>query len=104
MRLFRSRPKPGTIYHGPAAWCDDYSIVPRPFYYALSDDGRTVLANRPLVCVDDAPGVATNGACHYEHAGPGDMPQRRADLSPVPAGRVVELEAAPHGTSEVEAS
>lgn len=93
LRKFRRRGTvPGRLYDGPATWCDDYALVPRPGFYALTDDGKTVLPNVPLVCVDDAPGDSRNGACHYEYAGPKDNPQRRADNTTVPAGTVVELE------------
>ena len=104
MRLFvktRQKRRAGRVYTGPACWCDDYSIVPRPCYYALTADGKTVLPHVPLVCVDDAPGDHLNGACHYEHAGPKDMPQRRADRAAVPAARPVNLEAHVEGTAEV---
>lgn len=96
MGLFDKKPKgpePGTPYYGPACYCDDYAAVPRPGYYALSEDGREILADRPLVCVDDAPGNPDNPACHYEHAGPTDNPQRRADGTETPVGRVVQFEA-----------
>jgi len=78
-------PQPGDPYQGPACWCDDYQLVPRPGYYALDSTGKQVLGNVPLVCVDDAPGDEQNGACHYEYAGPKDNPQRQ--------GRIVALEA-----------
>lgn len=89
----RQRRRAGRRYDGPAAWCDDYQVVPRPGYYALSPDGKHVLAAVPLVCVDDAPGDALDGSCHYEYAGPTDMPQRQ--------GRVIDMEASMVGTTKV---
>lgn len=91
----RQRFRAGKAYTGPAAWCDDYALVPRPGYYALSSDGKRVLAGVPLTCVDDAPGDALDGACHYEYAGPKDYPQRQ--------GRVVALEATASGKTRTDA-
>lgn len=75
-RLKQSR-RAGQLYTGPACFCDDYAAVPRPGFYALTPDGRTILPDVPLVCVDDAPGDPDNGACHYEYAGPKDNPYRQ---------------------------
>lgn len=101
----RQRLRRGQLYEGPACWCDDYAIVPRPGFYALSADGRTILANTPLVCVDDAPGDVGDGSTHYEYAGPNDMPQRQSTGGEVPSsGRVVDLEPDNlHGRSSTEA-
>lgn len=68
----------GQPYDGPACWCDDYQAVPRPGFYALSEDGRSILKEYPLVCVDDAPGNPDDGSTHYEYAGPDDNPYRLA--------------------------
>jgi hypothetical protein len=89
----RQRLRRGQLYTGPAAWCDDYAAVPRPGFYALTPDGKKILPKVPLVCVDDAPGNALDGSCHYEYAGPKDMPQRQATGGPVPSnGNTVEME------------
>jgi len=75
-RLFG--PKPGTRYEGPACYTDDYQAVPRPGYYALTDDGRNL--RKPLmrlVCVDDNPGDPDGRACHYEVASKTDPVQKR---------------------------
>jgi len=96
----RQRRRRGRIYIGPAAWSDDYSAVKRPGYYALSADGKRLLPNVPLVCVDDAPGDHLDGACHYEYAGPRDYPQRSGD-KPVQRGQVVEMEVEAEGRTEV---
>lgn len=74
----RQKRRAGQTYFGPATFSDDYSLVPRPGFYALTADGRTVLRDAPLVSVDDAPGDDENGACHYEYAGPNDGPYARA--------------------------
>lgn len=70
----RQRLRAGRPYTGAAAWCDDYQAVPRPGYYALTADGKRLLSGVPLVCVDDAPGDALDGSCHYEYARPWDNP------------------------------
>lgn len=89
----RQRLRAGKPYDGPAAWCDDYTLVPRPGYYALTADGKRVLPDVPLVCVDDAPGDPENGACHYEYGALKEYPQRK---------RVVAMEAESiHGRAEV---
>ncbi len=99
----RQRARAGRRYVGPAAWSDDYTAVPRPGYYALSADGKRVLAGVPLVCVDDAPGDPDDGSCHYEYAGPRDYPQRRADGSAVQPGRTVDMEAEAVGQGGIAA-
>ena len=96
----RQRLRAGNPYAGPAAWCDDYTAVPRPGYYALTSDGKKLLQGVPLVCVDDAPGNALDGSCHYEYAGPRDYPQRSGS-KPVEAGRVVSLEVEAEGQTGV---
>lgn len=79
--LLRRKLRAGKLYTGPAAWCDDYSIVRRPGYYALSPDGKRVRADVPLTCVDDAPGDHLDGACHYEYADYSDYAQRQATVT-----------------------
>lgn len=91
----RQRRRAGKPYGGPACWCDDYQLVPRPGYYALDPSGRRVLARVPIVCVDDAPGDHLDGSCHYEYAGPHDPPQQQGP------GRPVTLEGNAAGTSGV---
>jgi len=85
----------GQPYEGPVAWCTDPQLVPRPGYYAVTDFGPLgrVLADIPLVCVDDAPYDDEDGAMHFEYAGPTDYPQRRADGTRVERGKIVEMEA-----------
>lgn len=93
-RIRQSR-RAGQRYDGPACFCDDYAAVPRPGFYALTADGRTILPKVPLVCVDDAPGDPDNGACHYEYAGPKDAPYRQG-------ASIVSIEAhEASGTAEV---
>lgn len=97
----KQRRRAGHPYVGPAAWCDDYTLVPRPGYYALTPDGKRLLPRVPLVCVDDAPGNHLDGACHYEYAGPKDYPQRSGNR-PVTKVRVVHVDAHDaQGTSDV---
>lgn len=86
----------GQLYEGPAAYTTDYALVSRPGFYALAEDGSTLLADVPLVCVDDAPGNPDDGSCHYEYAGPKDPPQRTASQ------REVELKASAVAESGVE--
>lgn len=90
---WRQSRRAGTPYDGPACWSTDYSLVPRPGYYALTADGKHVLPDVPLVYVDDAPSDHTDGAGHYEYAGPHDNPQRQ--------GRIVQLRARATGRTEV---
>jgi hypothetical protein len=101
---WRQRRRAGQPYDGPAAWSDDYSAIPRPGYYALTADGKTLLPDVPLVCVDDAPGNALDGACHYEYAGPKDYPQRSATGEEIRSRRTVSLEAEAVGHSSTEAT
>lgn len=90
----------GQPYDGPACWCDDYMAVPRPGFYALSEDGRDILKEYPLVCVDDAPGDPEDGSCHYEYAGPDDNPYRHNPDVPL---KIVSIEAHDAaGTSSME--
>jgi hypothetical protein len=98
----RQRLRAGQRYDGPAAWSDDYSAVPRPGYYALTEDGKHLRPDVPLVCVDDAPGDALDGSCHFEYAGPRDYPQRSGG-KPVEAGEIVSLEVEAEGRTEVAA-
>ena len=91
-RLFG--PRPGSRYFGPVAYCDDYSLVGRPGYYALTSDGKAV--RKPLlrlVYVDDAPGDPDDPSGHYEVAGPKDPVQR--------PGRIVALRADLEGSAGV---
>lgn len=98
----RQQLRAGKLYEGAACYSDDYSLVPRPGYYALSADGKTVLPKVPLVCVDDAPGDHEDGACHYEYAGPKDYPQRSGG-KPLGRGGTISMEAHADGTSETNA-
>lgn len=88
----RSQMRRGQIYTGYATWCDDYTLVPKPGFYALDDSGKQVLADVPLVCVDEAPGDAQDGTCHYEYAGPRDYPQRSGDRA-IGRGAIIDMEA-----------
>jgi hypothetical protein len=54
------------------------------------------------VMVDDAPGDPDNGACHLEHAGPKDGPQKTSDNLPIVPRGAVSMEAAAEGTSTTE--
>ena len=93
-RLFQ--PRPGTRYEGHACYTDDYQLVPRPGYYALTDDGKQL--RKPLlrlVCVDDAPGDPDGIACHYEVAAKNDPIQKR--------NANVRVKATLHGESGVAA-
>lgn len=99
----RQRLRAGQLYQGHAAWCDDYTLVARPGYYALTADGKNVLPGVPLVCVDDAPGDALDGSCHYEYAGQKDYPQRSATGEEIASRRIVELEVEAEGQTGVAA-
>lgn len=90
----KQRLRRGKPYHGIAVWSDDYTLVPRPGFYAVSGSGpqARLLAKVPLVCVDDAPDDATDGSCHFEYAGPRDYPQRKATGEDVRRGNVVGME------------
>lgn len=90
----------GKLYEGPAAWSDDYTLVPKPGFYALTSDGKRVLPAVPLVCVDDAPGDPKDGACHYEYAGPRDYPQRSGSKN-IGRGAVIEMEVEAEGHTGV---
>ena len=72
----------GKLYEGTVAWCQDYQVVPRPGFYAT--EGNAILANIPLVCVDDAPGNPEDGSCHFVYAGPKDNPYASEPPSFVP--------------------
>jgi hypothetical protein len=96
----RQRARAGKPYDGPAAWSDDYSAVPRPGYYALTPDGKNILSGVPLVCVDDAPGNALDGSCHYEFAGPRDYPQRSGG-KPVEQSTIVDMQVEAEGQGGV---
>lgn len=98
----KAKSRRGQHYHGHAAWCDDYTAVPKPGFYALTADGKTLLPDVPLVCVDDAPGDPTNGACHYEYAGPRDYPQRSGNKN-IGRGAVIEMEVHAEGHGGVSA-
>ena len=90
----------GQVYDGPAAWCDDPQVVIRPGFYALSENGKMVLGDVPLVCVDDAPLDPEDGSCHYEFAGPHDYPQRAGE-HPVLPGDIIDMEIHAEGRAEV---
>src|SRR6185503_7344112 len=81
--LDRLRRRPGDRYDGPAAYCDDYALVPRPDFYALDPTCKKVTKQR-LIYVDDAPGDPEDGSGHYEIAGRRDPVQR-------PGERIVSL-------------
>lgn len=99
----RQRARRGRLYEGLTAWCDDYQLVPKPGFYALTADGKTVLPDVPLVCVDDAPGDPDDGSTHFEYAGPRDYPQRRADGSEITRERIVNVEVHAEGKASVNA-
>lgn len=82
----------GEAYVGPACWSDDYTVVPKPGYYALSEDGKALLVDVPLVCIDDAPGDPEDGSCHYVYAGENEYPQKTAEGKEIPYGHPVDLE------------
>jgi hypothetical protein len=93
--LFRRK---GRRYDGPVAYCDDYHLVKRPGYYALTKDGKRL--RRPLLrltWVDHAPGVPGDISGHYEVASKTDPPIR-----PLPRnGEVVNLQTVSEGNGEV---
>lgn len=72
----------GQRYDGPACYCDDPQLVPRPGFYALTTDGKHVRRRVPLIAV---PGG-------YEHAG---LRRHRQGT------RFVQFSANPTGTTEV---
>lgn len=92
--LSRCRVRRGSRYDGPAAYCDDYALVPRPGFYALDKTGKNVNRHVRLIYVDDAPGDPDDGSGHYEIAGRKDPVQRGGD-------RVVQLEAKVAGSAEL---
>jgi hypothetical protein len=96
-RLRRLRFRRGDRYDGPACYCTDYSLVPRPGFYALDATGKRVNPHVRLVYVDDAPGDPNDGSGHYEIAGRKDPEQR-------PGERVVELAVAVKGSAELTPS
>lgn len=94
----RSAPPAGMLWTGPAAYTMDYSIVDKPGFYALTEDGKEF--RRPLVrlvMVDDAPGNDEDGSCHLEVASSSDPAQMHRGL------RVVSLSTEVEGTSDVAA-
>lgn len=93
----------GKLYVGPTAWCDDPQIVAWPGFYALSADGKTILADVPLVCVDDAPGDPEDGSTHFEHRTLREHPQRRADGGKITQERIVNVEVHAEGKAAVNA-
>ncbi len=86
-------PQEGDRYDGPAAYCADYGLVPRPGYYALSEGGKTLDAGLRLVYVDDAPGDHLDGSGHYEVASESDPIAKQ--------GTIVALEAHSEGNAGV---
>jgi len=99
----RQRRRRGRPYAGLTTWCDDYQVVPKPGFYALESDGRTVRPDVPLVCVDDAPGDPKDGRTHFVFAGPRDYPQRRATGEEVRSRAAVKLEVHAEGKGSVKA-
>jgi hypothetical protein len=92
--LLRRGPKPGTVFDGLVTYCHDYSLVEKPGYYALGEDGKQL--QKPLLrltWVDDAPGDEDDGSGHYEVSAKTDPISR--------AGAPVPLEAESHGSAEV---
>lgn len=81
-RKLQQRRRAGQAYSGPACYCDDYQLVPRPGFYALDPTGKRVLPHVPLVYVDDAGEDPWDGSGHYEYAGPKDNPQRQGRVVP----------------------
>lgn len=95
MRVFSRKPRRGSVWTGPSAYIDQaeaahLGIVPG--HWAVTSSGRPAFR---LVCVDDAPGDADDGACHFEVAGKGDPIAR--------AGRIVPIEFHGEGKAEVSA-
>lgn len=83
-KSFQQKRRAGKRYDGYACWCDDYTAVPRPGFYALDATGKIIQPHIPLVCIDDAPGDPHDGACHYVYAGPKDNPYGQAPTNIVP--------------------
>lgn len=93
------KPKAGSRWNGPSAYCHDYQLVEKPGYYALEDDGKTFLKIMGdlvrLTYVDDAPGVEDDGTGHYEVASKTDPVARQGPVT-------VDLEARAKGVSATE--
>jgi hypothetical protein len=90
-------PKPGTTWNGPAAWTDDYHLVDRPGFYALTDDGKSI--RKPLVRlvgVNLNPSDPDDVSWVLRVASKTDPAQLDA-----PTGRVVDLESVTNGESGV---
>lgn len=104
MRLFQrdnrtSRPAAGSVWAGPRTYTTDPEIG-RPGYYALEDDGRT-LVDPPilLTCVNVHPEDEEDTEDLYIVANPEEP--YHAQLPPHLNAGVVALEATVQGTSEV---
>lgn len=101
MRLIR--PRPGTVWDGPAAIYDDASVDHRHGAYALTGDGkgllRTVLG-KPVRLVTV---VAADGDHHYEVAGKKDAPVKHHPDFEHGTGGTVELEHEADGAGSVNA-
>lgn len=84
-----SKLKQGDVYEGPMAVFDDASVGHLKAFYALTEDGKSLLkvGGKPvrLTHIDLAPGDATDGTQEFRVAGKNDPPQQLA-------GNVVELE------------
>lgn len=90
--------KPGDRYEGLAVWTTDYTLVDKPGFYALAEDGRQLL-DPPLrlVGIDETPGDPDDTSWHLVVAGSTDPAQRAAtgeEIKVVPQ-KIVDLEIEP---------
>jgi hypothetical protein len=103
MRLF-GKPKPaehepGSVWEGPATYTTDPHIG-RAGYYALTDDGTTILEPHVMLTyVDEAPRDEEDGSGHYEVADPNEPYFSHCPMALNP--NVVPLEAQATTTSSV---
>lgn len=73
MRLPFRKPRPGTVWDGPAAIFDDATVDHRHGVYTLTDDGKQL--RKPVVRLVVVPDGDSH---HYEVAAKGEGPARPA--------------------------
>ena len=89
------------MWRGHACYCDEYSLVDRPGFYALDETGKKVLPKIRLTWVDCAPGDDLDGAGYYEVSGRhGPIARAITGEELAAQGQVVELHATAHGQGE----